>query len=465
MMRPLPAAVRFLDAATIASLLCAETFATVMWDWMDYHWPISPLYAVALLLLVVRHLRDPRPSLASRIASATARAWNDLWTRRTASLALTTRVLVLAAGLLGAVLGGQARSPDNFRLSHNVLLNLPARYDAGWYLGIARNGYRWSPERAHRQQNVAFFPGFPVAMRIGGDLVTLPARLLQDPWLFGNGNTSVAWGGVLVAIVAFTLALARLRRLASAATAGADVAFRAVLLLACAPFAYFFSAPYSEGLFLLAIVSTFAAWKDGRLPQAAGWGLVAGFTRSNGWTLTAALAVDVLGRWRDRPKRAARVAVALMPAFAAVLFSVYIYTLTGHPLTWMTAQSAWGRRAAPLGFITARYQRIGQLGLGPYLAADPGDAVTAVCVLLMLGLSLVMLRRRQWMEATFTFAYLLPGTVIDIPSLGRMTSVLFPAYVTLATLLSRRQAWALAAAFGALQLLFAFRFFGWLPPF
>jgi hypothetical protein len=37
--------------------------------------------------------------------------------------------------------------------------------------------------------------------------------------------------------------------------------------------------------------------------------------------------------------------------------------------------------------------------------------------------------------------------------------------VTLATLLSRRLTWTLAAAFGALQLLFAFRFFAWMPPF
>jgi hypothetical protein len=465
MTRPVPATVRLLDAATIASLLCAETFAATVWPRMGYRWAVSPLYGVSLLLLAVRHLRWPRPSLPSRIASAATQAWKDAWTRRTTSVALATRAFVLGVGFAGALLIGQARSPDNFRLSHSVWLNLPARYDAGWYLGIARNGYEWWPELAHRQQNVVFFPGFPVAMRIAGDLVTLPARLLNDAALFGNGNTRVAWGGALVAMGAFALALVRLHRLASTTTGGADVAFRAVLQLACAPFAYFFSAPYSEGLFLLAIVSTFAAWKDGRLSHAAGWGLVAGFTRSNGWTLTAALAADLLARSRERPAWIPRLAVAMTPALAAVMFSAYIYTLTGHPLTWMTAQSAWGRQIAPLGFVTARYGHIQHIGLGTYVVSDPGDAVTVLCVLLMLGLSLAMLWRRQWMEATFTLAYLLPGTVIDIPSLGRMTAVLFPGYVTLATLLSRRLTWTLAAAFGALQLLFAFRFFAWMPPF
>ena len=464
-MRPLPVAARVLDAAAVASLLCAETFAATVWRSMGFRWAVSPLYAVALLLLVVRHVRYPSPSLPSRIARGARRAWQDTWTRRIVPLAVATRILVLAVGFAGALLVGQAKSPDNFRPSHNVWLNLPARYDAGWYLGIARNGYEWWPELAHRQQNIVFFPGFPVAMRIAGDLVTLPARLVDNPALFGNGNTRVAWGGALVAMLAFTLALVRLHRLASTSTAGADVAFRAVLLLACAPFAYFFSAPYSEGLFLLAVVSTFAAWKDGRLPQAAGWGLVAGFTRSNGWTLSAALAVDLLARSRPRPAWLPRLAAAAMPGVAAVVYSTYIYTLTGHPLTWMTAQSAWGRQVAPLGFVTARYGHVQRIGLGTYLVSDPGDAVTVVCVLLMLGLSVVMLWRRQWLEAAFTLAYLVPGTVIDIPSLGRMTAVLFPGYVTLATLLSRRVTWTVAAAFGALQLVFAFRFFGWMPPF
>jgi hypothetical protein len=464
-MRPLPVAARLLDAAAFASLLCAETFAATVWRWMGFRWAVSPLYAVAVLLVVIRHLRYPSPSLVSRISAAAARAWRDVWVRRIVPLAVASRVLVLLVGLAGALLVGQARSPDNFRLSHNAWLNLPARFDAGWYLGIARNGYEWWPDLAHRQQNIVFFPGFPVAMRVAGDLLTLPARLLNDPTLFGNGNTRVAWGGALVAMLAFTLALVRLHRFASTSTAGDDVAFRAVVLVACAPFAYFFSAPYSEGLFLLAVVSTFAAWKDGRLPQAAAWGLVAGFTRSNGWTLSAALAVDLLARTREHPAWVRRLVTAAMPGAAAVLFSAYIYTLTGHPLTWMTAQSAWGRQVAPLGFVTARYGHVQRIGLGTYLVSDPGDAATVLCVLLMLGLSLVMLWRRQWLEATFTLAYLVPGTVIDIPSLGRMTAVLFPGYVTLATLLSRRQAWTVAAAFAALQLLFAFRFFGWMPPF
>ena len=47
--------------------------------------------------------------------------------------------------------------------------NLQARWDAGWYLAIARDGYRFDPNY-HRQQNIAFFPAYPWLMRLGGPI-------------------------------------------------------------------------------------------------------------------------------------------------------------------------------------------------------------------------------------------------------------------------------------------------------
>jgi hypothetical protein len=486
----LPAVVRVLDAATVASFLCAETFASSVGRAMGHRWTISPLYALALALLIARHAKWPSPSLASRLATAAIRAWRDGWTRRIVLVALATRLVVLGVGYAGAVRGGQLLAPANFRLSHNVFWNLPARYDAGWYLGIARNGYEWWPEYADRQQNIVFFPGFPAAMRVAGDLVTLPARLLRDPTLFGNGNTRVVWGGALVAMLAFTLALVRMRDYGTRLGLDTQAAFRGAALLACAPFAYFFSAPYSEGLFLLAAVSTFSAWRRRDLPRAAAWGLLAGFTRSNGWTISAALVVDALAGWREGAGAVARrLAVAAVPIVAAAVFSAYNSTLTGHPLTWMTAQAAWGNRLTPFGFATARWGHVHHIGFRTYLTTDPGDAASVACVVVVLLLCFVMLYRRWWLEATFTLAYLVPGLVLDIPSLGRMTSVLFPAYLALASLLPRSApgslrspgaygrsslawivaagspVWIVAAGSLALQLVFAFRFFGWRPPY
>jgi Gpi18-like mannosyltransferase len=170
-------------------------------------------------------------------------------------IAVASRVAVLVVGYLAVVTSGYQLKSPQYRLSHEELWNLPARWDAGWYLGIARRGYDWRPDLVDRQQSIAFFPAYPLAMRVAGEVVTLPARAVGQPGLLGNGNTRVTWGGVAVSIVAFTLAVVQLHRLITSMTGDAAMASRTVGLLASWPFALFFSAPYAEGLFLLASVS------------------------------------------------------------------------------------------------------------------------------------------------------------------------------------------------------------------
>ena len=57
----------------------------------------------------------------------------------------------------------------------------------------------------------------------------------------------MVWGGAPVAMLAFTLALVRMRDSGTRLGLDAQAAFRGAALLACAPLAYFFRAPYSEG--------------------------------------------------------------------------------------------------------------------------------------------------------------------------------------------------------------------------
>ena len=80
----------------------------------------------------------------------------------------------------------------------------------------------------------------------------------------------------------------------------ADRAAAAVTFACLYPFAIFYSAAYTEGLFLLAMIG---AWyhlrRDERWP-AFGWGLLAGLTRPNGCLLSIPLALVVLAPlWRD----------------------------------------------------------------------------------------------------------------------------------------------------------------------
>ncbi len=73
--------------------------------------------------------------------------------------------MLLVATLAISTLGYSNVVP--FRIAKGEIANLPARWDAGWYLGIARTGYEYD-RRARGQQNVVFFPAYPLLMRTAG---------------------------------------------------------------------------------------------------------------------------------------------------------------------------------------------------------------------------------------------------------------------------------------------------------
>ena len=189
------------------------------------------------------------------------------------------------------------------------------------------------------QQNIAFFPAYPMLMRVGG-------RLL------GGSTAQVVLAGVLVSYAAFLGALIYLFKLARAhpALGSSDRAAAAVLLLGSYPFAVFYGALYTEALFLCATVGAFWHMRQQQLWRVAGWGLLAGLTRPNGLFLCVPLALMAV---TDAMRLDAETARAFARLFArcwrsrtglgVLLYSVFIYQLTGNPFQWAAIQVRWGR--------------------------------------------------------------------------------------------------------------------------
>jgi Gpi18-like mannosyltransferase len=380
-------------------------------------------------------------------------------------VALTTRLAIFIVCALTVTTLGLTLKPFQFRISRHAIENLPARFDAGWYLGIARRGYVWSEEKIHRPQNVAFFPLYPMLMRVGGEIVTIPAKIANAPEMLGGGDARVIWGGVLVSLICFTIALGRVQDLAQFITGDGQAARATVLLQAVYPFGIFFGQAYSEALFLLAAVSMTLAWKQQRLGSALGWGLAAGLTRSNGWTLSLAFLLDLVVS-RSSSSRGRQIAAALAPLAGAALFTLYVWQLTGHPLAWVQAQEAWSGQFRPFAFITSRVDLIAMTGIWGYVTGEVVDVVTVLSVLASLAAAILLTLRREWLLAAIVVVYLAPAIVLNMTALGRMTSVLFPVFIAVAPLLKTR--WLLyvvAGAFVICQWYFAARFSLWLTPY
>lgn len=414
--------------------------------------------AATLLLLAIRHAWWRSPHLLTRAFHGVAAWRRDPITRVTFPIVATTRIGVLVLGLMAVHAIGYPEGRAPFRVGEGEVANLPARFDAGWYLDIATRGYEFQRGRLTRQQNIVFFPAFPTLMS----------------WLSLLLARQVMWSGALVSIIAFAWAARYLYRLARDMMDD-DRAAVAVTLLAVYPFAVFFSAPYTEGLFLLAMIGAWWHLRRDQRWSAFAWGFIAGLTRPNGCLLSVPLALmAVAPLWRHgRLQRPAggwlgvtdRLMVAAAPGLGMLAYCAFVYDLTGDPFMWIRVQVAWGRENLGLAAsLASEVRAIGDLGVYGYASADVVNFLNAIAALLV-GVSLVPVWRRFGPPlAVLLLVNLLPSVASGgFMSVGRATAVLFPLFLWLADVVPVRHRVIWVASFAAVQAFGATLFFTWRP--
>ncbi|HEY1507882.1 MAG TPA: mannosyltransferase family protein [Solirubrobacteraceae bacterium] len=394
-----------------------------------------------------------------REASESQAAWGIVW-----RAIWTSRLVVLVSGMFavlsfGRAPGTQAFDPANltapFGYFGNLLAAPFARWDSVWYLAIAQGGY------AHEATRTAFFPLYPLVLRgpglvIGSDLVA----------------------GVLVSLVAFAVGLRLLYRLASIEL-NSELASVTVMLVAFCPMAYFFSAVYSESLFLALSVGCVLQARRGRWAWAGLLGGLGAMSRNSGITLVVPIVLLFLyGPRGDMPDRAPRVRSGfarvlprypITPALAwaglvPLGLGAYIGWLavkTGDGLAPFHVQQVWFRHfAGPFGGVwkgaVAAWDGLRQLLHGPppplYFTKAGGDPLQVAGQNLMLFCFLVLgaagvigaLRRLPVAYGGYALAALAmpltyPVTPQPLASLPRYEVVVFPLFMWAAGWLERRR--------------------------
>jgi hypothetical protein len=414
--------------------------------------PAAP-WLLLLLVIGVRHALVSRPSLPARAVSLARRirrseSWQACW----APFAFT-RAGAVAIGFMALVTIGYAPGEPNTRLFDDEVMNLPVRWDAGWYYQIAKTGYYWD-RREEGQQNIAFFPAFPMATRG-------VARL------FGGEPKAYILAGLALSHAAFLWALVLLHRLARDMTGNPATAAAAVLLVACYPFAIFYGAFYTESFFLLGAVGAMRELRAGRPAAAGAIGLLAGLTRPNGFLLAIPMLVLCARRLdggRAWPTRAAPMAVAaMMPVAGVAMYSAYLATLTGNPLAWYAQHAAWGRTFAGLAPIAAAVDHISRYGIVAYTAAQPYTTINIVAAGAVVALIVPIWRRLGPEHGVFVAVNVLPPLVLGgALSMGRVTATMFPVFLWLAMALPRHTG-SLAGVFALCQGFAAALFYTWRP--
>jgi hypothetical protein len=435
---------------------------------------------VVLCVAGIRHAIVRHPTLPARLAETFRRAWASdvgpvVW-----PAFVWSRAMVLAVGFLAVVLVGYAPNAPPYRISKNELVNLPLRWDAGWYLQIALDGYAdVDRSRPQGQQNIAFFPAYPMTVRIVAALFGLRSvasleevRGNRAEWQY-HQHRLIALAGIMVSLGSFAWALVYLFRLAREML---DVdAARGSVAIACAyPYALFFSAMYTESLFLLVTVAAFYHLRRGEHLAAGLWGLLAGLTRPNGCLLSVPLGLLALQQGFAARRQAGTPAgpalvraltAAAMPGIGMLLYSAYLYEQTGRPLAWMDAHRAWGRVATDVEALNAdRMSFIADQGIYTYSVSQPVELLNAVPALLALLLVVPVVKRLGLACGLLIVVMLVPPLLRGgFLSLGRVTATLFPLFLLGGALLRGSTRSSIVLAMAGLQAFLAVLFFTWRP--
>jgi hypothetical protein len=476
--REIPAApalvVRLADAATVLLLFTAvwilATGGTrfLLSDVViSFRSPLLFLYA-AVAVQIVRHLLLPSPSAWSRLDGWWARLMARDAVAATVRPFIATRLAVFLAGFFAVIAFGLSPTPG-FVLSRDPLANLPARFDAGWYGDIALDGYHWDYQ-FQRQRNIAFFPALPMLMRPVGAVLGATDRTVPRE----RRMLRMLWGGVVVSLIAFFGALSYLVRVGEDLI-GPERAATAALLLAAYPFSFFYSAPYTESLFLLGATGAFYYFRREQWIASSLLGMLAGLSRPNGCFLSVPLGILALQHaWRVARERggtidtvsaragAVRLLVAGMPGIGMLVFTAYLYGLTGVWFAWMRSHEAWGRTYHGIEPFVTAFGWLRDEPLIQVVTNIPFNTLNTLGLLFAVALLVPVFRRLGLAWGVFVVVNIaLPLFAGGVLSMGRLTSTLFPLFLALAAILPPRSVPSWAAAFGVMQGLGAALFFTW----
>ena len=302
-----------------------------------------------------------------------------------------------------------------------------ARWDAISYLGIADDGYE-GPER-----RVAFFPLYPLTVRAGA--------------AFSGSETVHLLVAYLVSAAAFLGALYLLHRLVDLARTGdraRDRPARGVF----SPWSFFFSAPYTESLFLLLSIGAFYAARTDRWALAGVCLALLSATRNTG--ILVAVPVALLYLW-PRRRLAWDAAWLLLAPLGLVAYCLHLNAVRGDPLAWVDAQEAEEFDRSLEGPFVGLWEALRAGIEAPWhLAAGggPRDGVfydTLPLILLVLAcFAVVWLVRRLhpaygvYVGLALIPAVSAPNDEIPLLSLPRFLTVLFPLFMVLAVVSERR---------------------------
>lgn len=290
-----------------------------------------------------------------------------------------------------------------------------ANFDGVHYLGIAKLGY-------FAQFTQAFFPLYPLVVR----------------WLnfiFGN----LLFTGLLISNFCFFLSLYFLYKLVILDFSH-KIAKRVVILLIFFPTSFYFAGFYTESLFLLLILGGFYALRKQKWVSAGFLGVLASLTRLVGVFLVPAFLLEA---YQQKKKKGFwPFLFCLLPSLGLLAYMAYLKDKFSDALYFLHAQPFFGAsrsdRIVLLYQVFWRYFKMFLTVKDPlvYFNVTLEFIITVIFILLLISAFYKKLRSSYLLFASLAFlAPTLTGTFSSMP---RYVLVLFPGFIVLALMKSKK---------------------------
>jgi hypothetical protein len=174
---------------------------------------------------------------------------------------------------------------------------------------------------------IGFFPLYPMMMRA---VATVTGQQ--------NSNAGLAVIGIAISVACFAASIPLFVRLAGDSLPLTDARFATVLFLVF-PFAFFYTAAYTEASFVLEVLTAIHFARRGRWRLAALAGTAASATRLVGLAVPAGV---LYAAWRAGVRIPKLIGLAAIGVSGFVGFMLYLWWKVDEPLAYFTTQERWG---------------------------------------------------------------------------------------------------------------------------
>ena len=275
-------------------------------------------------------------------------------------------------------------------------------WDGGHYVGIAQYGYT-------EKSQYAFFPLYPL-------LIKVVNKIVQNYTL----------SAVLISLVATFFAVNAFYSLVSI-DFGKKLAASSLWRLLTFPASFYLMTAYSEGLFLLLVISTFLFLRKGNLFLATILAAAASATRLVGLALVLALLVEVWSRGGFNRKNW----YVFFSFSGFAIYSLFLFNKIGDPFYYITAEKSWLRSLAipGIGF----WETIKSIATPGFVEKN----ITATLDLLfaVFGVGMV-LRSFRFLRPSYSIyalaSILVPLFTSSLSSIPRFLLPIFPIFILIA---------------------------------